>query len=207
MAKINKKSLGAAAGLAVAVVAASEGIRQAAYLDPVGIPTVCFGETRGVKLGQKYSRAECEAMLRGRLEEFNAGVEACVTRPLTDTRRVAFVSFAYNVGLGTFCQSSVARLHNQGSDAACDALLKYNKARKAGVLIPLPGLTARRKEERELCYGRVPVRYLASYSWRLPSLEADLLSDIALLTMRPKWLVYNWQTKLQGNNSPAPSLE
>ena len=121
------------------MVAAGEGLRQAAYLDPVGIPTVCFGETRGVKLGQRYSIEECRAMLRGRLEEFNAGVETCITRPLTVERRVAFVSFAYNVGVGTFCKSSVARLHNQGSDEACNALLAYNKARKAGVLIPFQG--------------------------------------------------------------------
>lgn len=164
MARINKKSLGVAGGLAIAVVGASEGIRQVAYLDPVGIPTVCFGETRGVKLGQKYSLEECRAMLRGRLEEFNAGIETCLTKPLSETRRVAFVSFAYNVGVGTFCASSVARLHNAGSDEACNALLKYNKARKAGVLIPLPGLTRRRAEERELCLGRIPSKYLQSSS-------------------------------------------
>lgn len=205
--KVNKKSLGLAAGLATAFVGAGEGLRQVAYLDPVGIPTVCFGETRGVKLGQKYSKEECQSMLRGRLEEFNAGIETCITRPLTDTRRVAFVSFAYNVGVRTFCNSSVARLHNQGSDSACDALLAYNKARKAGVLIPLPGLTTRRKEERELCYGRVPTKYLAGLSWRLPSLSEDSLSATAMLTMRPKWLDYNWQTKLQGTSSTALSLE
>lgn len=183
MAKINKKSLGLSAGLAVAVVGGWEGIKQVTYLDPVGIPTVCFGETRGVKLGQRYSPEECRSMLRGRLEEFNAGIETCITRPLTETRRVAFVSFAYNVGVGTFCSSSVARLHNQGSDEACNALLRYNKARKAGVLITLPGLTARRVEERELCLGRIPSKYLQSSSlwdW-LP----EVGSAIAMPTTAP----------------------
>ena len=63
-------------------------------------------------------------------------------------RQVAMVSFAYNVGVGAYCGSSVARLLNAGQTrAACDALLKWNKA--GGVVFP--GLTRRRQAERELC--------------------------------------------------------
>ena len=37
--------------LATALAVPAEGLRQKAYKDPVGIPTVCFGSTKGVKMG------------------------------------------------------------------------------------------------------------------------------------------------------------
>ena len=48
--------------VAVSVVGGFEGLRQSAYLDPVSIPTICYGETRGVKLGDTRTKAECDAM-------------------------------------------------------------------------------------------------------------------------------------------------
>lgn len=54
--KTRKKSLaaaGAAAALAIAIplVGHFEGLCTTAYLDAVNVPTICFGETRGVHLG------------------------------------------------------------------------------------------------------------------------------------------------------------
>jgi len=61
---------------------------------------------------------------------------------------VALTSFAYNVGIGNACSSSVVRYLNQNQvQLGCDALMKWNKA--AG--ITFPGLTTRRAKERELC--------------------------------------------------------
>lgn len=136
------------AAIAVVCVSGFEGCRQYAYRDPVGIPTVCFGETRGVHLGQHFTRPECENMLGDRLQEFDAGVRKCVRIEMPATREAAMVSFAYNLGVGGFCRSSVARLLNENRPReACDALLHFNTARG----IPLPGLTRRRQEERKLC--------------------------------------------------------
>lgn len=41
----------------------TEGLSTSAYRDPIGIPTVCVGETRGVKMGDRYTREECLEML------------------------------------------------------------------------------------------------------------------------------------------------
>ncbi len=41
--------------ICVGCVASFEGLRTIAYRDPIGIPTVCFGETAGVKLGDKIT--------------------------------------------------------------------------------------------------------------------------------------------------------
>jgi lysozyme len=134
--------------IAVACVSGFEGLREVAYNDPVGIPTVCFGETKGVKLGQRRSIAECKDMLADSLQIADAAVERCIKVPLTDSRHAALVSFTYNVGGEAFCKSSVAKRINAGNVAGgCDALLLYTKAKG----ITLPGLVKRREQERALC--------------------------------------------------------
>ena len=134
--------------ICAACVSSAEGLRQYAYNDPVGIPTICFGETRGVRLGDSATVDQCKAMLGARIEEFGAGVDRCVKVPMPDTRKAAFVSFAYNVGVDKFCKSTLVKKANAGdADGACNELLRWTKA--AG--IELPGLVKRRQEERRLC--------------------------------------------------------
>lgn len=145
------KKGGAVAAATVAVVGAFEGLRLVAYPDPAtrGPPwTVCYGETKGVRPGDRHTIEECKEMLVKSLETYALGVEACVKRPMPDTTYVAFVSLAYNIGTGGFCRSSVVRLYNAGDHkGACDAMLRFNRA--AGVVFP--GLTRRREAERKLC--------------------------------------------------------
>lgn len=134
--------------LAVACVSGFEGLRQVAYNDPVGIPTICFGETKGVKIGDRATVEECKALLAGSLEIADQAVTLCVHVPLPDARRAAIVSFTYNVGGNTLCRSSVARLLNAGDVAGgCGALLLYTKARG----VTLPGLVRRRQAEHAMC--------------------------------------------------------
>lgn len=141
---------GAVVAVALAVVGAHEGLRTTAYRDVVGVPTVCYGETRGVRMGQRYTKPECDAMLLKGLTEFADGVEKCAPglRDAPADRYVAHLSFAYNVGTGAYCSSTVVREFNAGHvRASCDALLKWNKAGGR----PVAGLTRRRHEERDLC--------------------------------------------------------
>lgn len=145
------------AGAAIALIGAWEGLRTVAYRDPIGIPTVCYGETRGVKMGDRYSKAECDAMLGNAIVEFEAGVRRCLVAPdrIPDKSYVAFLSLAYNIGQGGFCKSSIARRANDygrtGNLAhlvsACNNIRLYNKA---GGRV-LKGLVNRRAEERTLC--------------------------------------------------------
>lgn len=144
----------ALAAAAVALVGGFEGLRNYAYRDPVGIPTLCFGETRGVKMGDFKTTAECKAMLADRLVEFETGMRKCFVYPdkIPDGAYTAFLSASYNIGTAAFCKSSMARRANQGDlKGACDALLMWDKA--AG--IRLPGLTKRRQKERELCLSGI----------------------------------------------------
>lgn len=149
------KSRAARAGVAglaltIAFVGGWEGLRLAAYRDPVGIPTVCYGETRGVEMGDRYSKAECDAMLVEALRGFERGISECITpwHRLPEKTRIALVSWAYNVGVGAACRSTAVRRFNAGQyRAGCDAVKWWDRAGGR----TLPGLVNRRAAEHKLC--------------------------------------------------------
>lgn len=145
---------GVFATMMVASVGTFEGLRQVAYLDPVGIPTACFGETKGIKMGMKFTKAECEGMLTESLIEHEQGMVRCIKNPdiIPDKTYGAFLSFTYNLGVGAFCGSTMRKKIDAGNLAgACNELPKWNKATLAGVRIVLPGLTTRRATEKSMC--------------------------------------------------------
>lgn len=152
-----KKRL-AATGLVsvVALVASAEGLRQKVYVDPVGIPTVCFGHTGAdVQLGQARTLEQCEDLLAVDLLAAQDAVRSCVAVPLSAGERGAYASFTYNVGRRAFCSSTIVRKLNAGDHAsACAQLSRWVYATKAGVAIELPGLVKRRAAERAMCEGK-----------------------------------------------------
>lgn len=77
-----------------------EGFRAVAYRDPVGILTIGYGHTRGVRPGDRVTDAQAVAMLRDDLAEAANAVRAAVTVPLTVGQFEALRSFTFNVGPG-----------------------------------------------------------------------------------------------------------
>ncbi len=137
---------------AAACIAAFEGLRTAAYLDPVGIPTICFGETKGVKMGHTATPEQCKEMLGNRVVEFDNAVVRCIGYAPAPGPRAAFVSLAYNIGEPKFCGSTLARLARDGEiEQACQQLDRWVYAK--GVV--LPGLVKRRAEEKQLCLSSI----------------------------------------------------
>lgn len=139
-----------AGALAVATIGQFEGLRLVAYQDVVGVWTACYGETKGIKPGMKFTRQQCDMMFIERLQEFETGMRRCLDAPdaLPDKTYVSFLSVTYNIGVGGWCGSSMVRRANAGNlTAACDALLMWNKANGK----VLKGLTNRRQAERKLC--------------------------------------------------------
>lgn len=140
----------AAIALAISFIGGWEGLRTTAYQDIVGVWTVCYGETRGVDPGDSYTVAECDDMLAREILAFEAELDRCLTREaeMPVGMKVALVSWAYNVGTGAACRSTLVRLANAGDfEAACEQLPRWNRA--GGRVIR--GLTNRRMSERELC--------------------------------------------------------
>lgn len=125
-----------------------EGMILRGYKDPVGIVTACAGHTATAVLGKPYTRAECQILLDQDLAIHAEGVMSCVKVPITAGQRAAFVSFAYNVGVGAFCKSTLVKRVNAGEGiAACSELSRWTTA-KGKVYI---GLVKRRAAERVIC--------------------------------------------------------
>ncbi len=141
---------GASAALSIAAVVVShfEGLEKAAYKDPIGIPTICYGHTATAKLGQVKTEKECDGLLKEDLQVALDAVDKYVTVEMPAQRRAAFVSFVYNVGAGNFAGSTLLKKLNAGDSAgACAELDKWIYA---GGRV-LSGLVKRRAEERALC--------------------------------------------------------
>ncbi|KGC25832.1 phage lysozyme family protein [Burkholderia pseudomallei] len=161
MAKLPKKTLAGvvgaiAAGVLTVIVPKFEGVKLVGYLDPVGIPTKCMGDTRDVVVGRVYSEAECRQSLETQLIAHAEPVLRC-TPGLKDRpyQLAAAVSFAYNVGANAYCASTTAKRFNAGDlRGACRAINEADDGRPQWVTARgrvLPGLVKRRAEERAIC--------------------------------------------------------
>lgn len=133
---------------AVALIAESESLQLKAYRCPAGVPSIGWGETQGVRLGDTCTKEQADRWLLEDLQERAGAVGAMCTIDPTPAELGAMVSLAYNIGLEAFKKSTVLRQHNAGNrQAAARAFGLWNKARVNGSLTELPGLTARRARE------------------------------------------------------------
>lgn len=134
----------------IALIKEFEGFRSHAYKDPVGIWTIGYGETRGVRPGQVVSEKEASRQLRSRVNnDYFPTIRALpVFDSLKQNQVDALTSFVYNVGPGGVAPGTgVGRaLRAKEFRLAADRLLDWNR----GGGRELPGLTRRRKAEREL---------------------------------------------------------
>jgi lysozyme len=110
--------------------------------------TACYGETEGVKLGQRFTKQQCDEMLAKKLPRYAAEIAPCIKVQISEKTRAALISFAYNVGSAGACRSTAFKRLNAGNiRGACDALMNWNMAQGRVV----KGLTNRRAAERRLC--------------------------------------------------------
>ena len=145
-----------------------EGVKLRPYRCPALLWTVCVGhvlypEQGAMKMEDRvkfqlkpadnriFTREEVDAILAKDLERFERGVlKYCPTAANRQNWMDAFVSFSFNVGLGTLQRSTLRQKHNRGDyEGAADEFLKYCKA--GGKV--LKGLENRRKDERSLYLG------------------------------------------------------
>jgi len=146
--KAGTKIAGGVIAAAVSLVATYEGRSLVAYLDPVGIPTICEGYTLGVRLGDVATPEACDVLTRIEVVKALGVVDKSVSRPLPDGARVALTSFVYNVGAGAYRDSTLLRLLRAGDiRGACNQLPRwvYAKGKR------LKGLERRREAERKIC--------------------------------------------------------
>lgn len=135
----------------MAFVALWEGDERTAYADKLayGVPTVCNGHTGPeVRVGDVWTKAQCDAILIKNIESHGKGLLACTKVPLNQNQYDALTAWAFNIGVGAACNSTLVKHLNQGQYIlACNQLLRWNRAGGREVR----GLTNRRQAERALC--------------------------------------------------------
>lgn len=124
-----------------------EGVRLSAYLDGNAIPTIGFGHTTGVKMGDICTRAQADAFLTDDLKTAEGAVNRLVKVPLNQNQFDALVSITFNIGQGNLEHSTLLRILNlRQYEEAATAFLMWDKV--AGAISP--GLNRRRDAERVL---------------------------------------------------------
>ena len=120
--------------IAVPLIATWEGKSNEAYMDIVGVPTICYGSTRGVKIGMRKTDSECLSLLRNEVSEYRRNLhgfltEQTVSDRLTPHKDAAYTSLAYNAGVRAIGRSTAVRRLNGGNiRGGCQALTWWNKA-------------------------------------------------------------------------------
>lgn len=154
-----------AANFTINEIADHEGYVPQAYEDPVGIWTKCFGDIRNVTPGAHYTFEQCLHSLNTQIEAHAKPILKCVPglASAPDKVKAAMVSMAYNIGVGGFCSSSVAKYAKAGEwEKACKRMAEIYKTAKGK---ELPGLVKRRNEESRLCLEGLQEGMEAGYKW------------------------------------------
>lgn len=121
-----------------------EGLRLEAYKDAAGEPTIGYGHTKNVRMGDRISEYWAKEMLREDIEEAEWQVkELKVAR--TEGQLDALTSFVFNLGIGRLKESTLLETIRRGASKA--AITREFKKWVYADGKKLPGLVKRREWE------------------------------------------------------------
>jgi lysozyme len=128
----------------------SEGLRLEAYPDTGKVPTIGWGHTKGVEIGDRITKEKAEELLAEDVAEAERAVNHHVRVELTQGQFDALVSFVFNLGEHQFKKSTLLRMLNHK-----DYLGASNQFRRwvYDDNVKLPGLVVRRNREQRLFNG------------------------------------------------------
>jgi lysozyme len=138
----------------IALIKHHEGVRNRPYRCPANLFTVGVGHLigDGKSLPESWNRTftneEIDGLLKSDLRRFELGISKMLPNvPLRQCEFDCLVSFAFNLGLGTFQRSTLRQaLLRNDKKAAMESLVKYCRA--GGKI--LKGLQTRRLDEKAL---------------------------------------------------------
>jgi lysozyme len=142
----------------IALIKHHEGVRSRPYRCPANLWTVGVGHLIGDgKLlpdswNRTFTEEEIDGLLKSDLRRFELGISKMLPNvPLRQCEFDCLVSFAFNLGLGTFQRSTLRQaLLRNDKKAAMESLVKYCRA--GGKI--LKGLQTRRLDEKALFEGK-----------------------------------------------------
>lgn len=124
-----------------------EGLRLEAYLCTAGVPTIGYGHTKGVKLGDVCTEDQANQWLLEDMLEASEAIDRLVKVPLNNNQYGALTSFVFNLGWGNLQTSTLLKMLNEGKYMeASNQFLRWNKVKG----VTSTGLSNRRAEEMTL---------------------------------------------------------
>lgn len=152
-------------GGAFGLVDKFEGNRQTAYVDPVGIRTICRGHTGTLAKKTTATADECDRVTLEDLQRAQAVVRSCIKVPMANSEENAWISFAFNVGRGGKGVKDGMCVLKSGAVPSHVRLLNEGKHREACYMLaqwtqpgtPIHnGLVRRRTDEMAMCLKDLP---------------------------------------------------
>lgn len=140
----------------ISMIKRFEGLRTKAYCDEAYVWTIGYGHTGCVEDGDIITEAAADRLLEADVELFASRIDLQAQRDgitLSQNEFDALTDFAFNLGLGALFNSTLWKMLKENKHIqAANEFLKWDKSRnrQTGVMVVLPGLTKRRKAEREL---------------------------------------------------------
>lgn len=151
------------AGLALSAaglvgIVAHEGYTDRAVIPvPGDKPTLGFGSTANVKLGDTTTPPKALARALTDVQAYEGALKQCVRVPLHQHEYDAYISLAYNIGPSAFCSSALVGKLNAGDyPGACDQILRWRFFQGKDCRDPANrcgGLWDRRQAEYHQCLG------------------------------------------------------
>lgn len=136
-----------------------EGLKLQAYRDSAGIPTIGIGTIRYPDGSKVKITDTCTEIQANEWARYDAGKMAVkLNKLITGIEQKQFdalLLLMYNIGDGGLSGSTVLKRIKAGASETDirEAWLRWNKAKIAGVLQPVKGLTNRRKLELDLYFS------------------------------------------------------
>ena len=121
-----------------------EGCEMRAYLDAVNVPTIAYGRTKNVKLGDTCTQKQAEDWLTEEIKEYQDYIKDLVKVPLDQSQFDALCSWVYNLGPSNLKSSTLLKKLNAGEYK--DVPEQIKRWNKAGGKV-LEGLVRRRNAE------------------------------------------------------------
>lgn len=129
------------------LIAKWEGFRSNAYQDIVGVWTIGYGHTKGVKKGDKITKKDATELLEKEIEKHTSKIFDYVKVKLTQGQFDALASFHYNLGANILKGTTLLNtLNDKDWKESARQMKRFNKA--GGKVVR--GLVNRREEEAQL---------------------------------------------------------
>lgn len=128
-----------------------EGCKLFAYRDSVGVPSIGYGHTKGVKMGMCITQKQADDFLREDVGICEKALNTCCTN-FTQNQFNALCSWIFNLGTANFNSSTMRKyiIARRGDVEITDQLVKWHNAGGK----PLLGLKRRRIAEANMFLGR-----------------------------------------------------